>query len=307
MGVDGQPELAPRSLREADVVEVRMGEDQRAQVRARPADLRQRPPERVPGGGQAGIDDRDAVVVLDEVPVDGPVGDPVDAVGDVAFEGHAAGAIRSTERSTRAGDPAAMENGGRSRVTTEFAPITQRSPIVTPLVTTTCAPHHTLSAIRVGPLVLKPCQGTGLWGSSKRWLPSVTKQPLANMQCSPISTSSTAATMTFRFRNDPPPIRMRPGAGAVSQTPGSKSTCGPSSSRPSRSISSTSPWIGQRAKDSRRASSRWIAARRYGSVLRWYQRHFCSHRRGRRPPPPPPPPPPGGGRRGRPPPPGGGG
>ena len=33
-------------------------------------------------------------------------------------------------------------------------------------------------------------------GSSKRWLPSVTKQPLANMQCSPISTSSTAATIT---------------------------------------------------------------------------------------------------------------
>src|SRR3954454_1917399 len=185
----------------------------------------------------------------------------------------------SMVRRTRAGAPAAIENGGRSVVTTLLAPITQRSPMVTPLVTTTCAPHHTLSAIRVGPLVLKPCQGTGLWGSSKRWLPSVTKQPLANMQCSPISTSSTAAIMTVRFRNDPPPVRMRPGAGAVSQTPGSNSTCGPSSSRPSRSISSTSPWIGQRAKASRRASSRWIAARRCGSVLRGYTRHFCSHRR----------------------------
>ncbi len=47
-------------------------------------------------------------------------------------------------------------------MTTELAPITQRSPIVTPLVTTTCAPHQTLSPIRVGPLLVKPCQGTGL-------------------------------------------------------------------------------------------------------------------------------------------------
>src|SRR4051812_11012470 len=215
MGVDGQPELAPRSLREADVIEVRMGEDQRAQVRARPADLRQRPPERVPGGGQARVDDRDAVLVLDEVPVDRPVGDSMDAVGDVAFQGHAAGATRCTARTTRAGDPAAIENGGRSRVTTELAPITQRSPIVTPLVTTTFAPHHTLAPMRVGPLVVKPCHGTGLSGSSKRWLPSVTKQPLASMQCAPISTRSTAATCTPRLRKVPPPIRMRPGAGAV--------------------------------------------------------------------------------------------
>ena len=54
--------------------------------------------------------------------------------------------------STRAGAPAAIESGGRSRVTTEFAPITQRSPTVTPLVMTTFAPHQTLSPIRVGPL-----------------------------------------------------------------------------------------------------------------------------------------------------------
>ena len=39
--------------------------------------------------------------------------------------------------STRAGAPAAIENGGTSSVTTEFAPITLRRPIVTPLVTTT--------------------------------------------------------------------------------------------------------------------------------------------------------------------------
>src|SRR3712207_5576524 len=91
-------------------------------------------------------------------------------------------------RNTLAGTPAAIERGGRSVVTTEFAPITQRSPIVTPLVITTLAPHHTLSPTRVGPLEVKPCHGTGLSGSSKRWLPSVTKHPLANMQWAPIST-----------------------------------------------------------------------------------------------------------------------
>ena len=55
-----------------------------------------------------------------------------------------------------------------SRVTTLFAPITQRSPIDTPLVTTTFAPHQTLSPTRVGPLLVKPCHGTGRSGSSKR-------------------------------------------------------------------------------------------------------------------------------------------
>ena len=54
-------------------------------------------------------------------------------------------------------------------MTTLFAPITHRSPIVTPLVTTTLAPHQTLSPMRVGPLVVKPCQVTGWSGSSKRW------------------------------------------------------------------------------------------------------------------------------------------
>jgi hypothetical protein len=56
------------------------------------------------------------------------------------------------------------------------------------------APSQTLSPSRVGPFEVKPCHGTGLSGSSKRWLASVTKQPLASMQCSPISTMSMAAT-----------------------------------------------------------------------------------------------------------------
>ena len=75
-----------------------------------------------------------------------------------------------------------------SSVTTLLAPITQRSPTVTPLVITTLAPHQTLSPTRVGPLVVKPCQVIGWSGSSNRWFASVTKQPLANMQWSPIST-----------------------------------------------------------------------------------------------------------------------
>ena len=57
----------------------------------------------------------------------------------------------SIERSAFAGAPAATVRGGRSRVTTLLAPTTQRSPIVTPLVTTTFAPSQTSSPIRVGP------------------------------------------------------------------------------------------------------------------------------------------------------------
>ena len=75
------------------------------------------------------------------------------------------GSPYSSRRSGRAGAPAAIEKRRRRRsVTTVLAPITQRSPIVTPLVTTTLAPHHTLSPMRVGPLVVKPCHGTGQLG-----------------------------------------------------------------------------------------------------------------------------------------------
>src|SRR3954468_10005381 len=97
---------------------------------------------------------------------------------------------------TLAGEPAAIVLGGKSLVTTEFAPTTQRSPIVIPLVTTTWAPNQQLSPIRVGPFVVKPCQGTGLSRSSKRCDASETKQPLANMQWSPISTRLCEATIT---------------------------------------------------------------------------------------------------------------
>ena len=159
-------------------------------------------------------------------------------------------------------------------MTTELAPITQRSPTVTPFPIATLTPHQTLSPIRVGPRVSKPCHGTGVSGSSKRWLASLTKQPLANMQWSPISTNSTAATITPRFKKHPEPMRIRAVPGAVIQTPGSNSVCGPISRRPSRSASSTLPWTGQRMNASRRIASQWIRARFQGSPLRSYQRHF---------------------------------
>src|SRR5262249_13954815 len=60
-------------------------------------------------------------------------------------------------RSTRAGAPAATENGSMSLLTTLFAPITQRSPTLTPLVTATLAPSQQLSPMRVGPLLSNPC------------------------------------------------------------------------------------------------------------------------------------------------------
>src|SRR5947209_14517196 len=162
-----------------------------------------------------------------------------------------------------------------SLVTTEFAPITQRSPIVTPVVTTQLVPNQQLSPIRVGPFVVKPCHGTGLSGSSKRCEPSETKQPLANMQWSPISTSSCAATITPMLRKQPAPILIVPLSPVVIQTFGSNRVPSPTSRRPPRNDSSTLPWTGQRTNASRLANSLWIARRFHGSELRSYQRHFC--------------------------------
>ena len=55
------------------------------------------------------------------------------------------------------------------------------SPIVTPEVTTQLTPNQQFEPIRTGPLVVNPCQVIGRSGSSKRWLASPTKQPLANI------------------------------------------------------------------------------------------------------------------------------
>ena len=74
--------------------------------------------------------------------------------------------LNSISRITLAGAPAAIVPGGRSWVTTEFAPTTQRSPIVTPPVTTQLTPNQQLEPIRTGPRGTKPCHVTGTSGSS---------------------------------------------------------------------------------------------------------------------------------------------
>ncbi len=53
-------------------------------------------------------------------------------------------------RNTRAGLPTAITFAGRSRVTTEPAPTTVLSPIVTPGQTITPPPSHTLSPSVIG-------------------------------------------------------------------------------------------------------------------------------------------------------------
>lgn len=53
-------------------------------------------------------------------------------------------------RITRHGTPAAKELAGISRVTTLPAPITQLSPMVTPLHTVTLADSYTLLPMRTG-------------------------------------------------------------------------------------------------------------------------------------------------------------
>ena len=57
---------------------------------------------------------------------------------------------------TFAGAPATTEKAGTSLTTTLPAPTTQRSPMVTPLVTVTFAPSQQLGPIRVGPLPVNP-------------------------------------------------------------------------------------------------------------------------------------------------------
>jgi hypothetical protein len=53
---------------------------------------------------------------------------------------------------TVAGEPAAKTPGGMSLETTEFAPTTERAPIVTPGMTATLRVSHTPSSMTTGPL-----------------------------------------------------------------------------------------------------------------------------------------------------------
>src|ERR671925_2156188 len=118
--------------------------------------------------------------------------DPVDSSGPLERLGHLVGALlldgeakpqhqepgslNSISRITFAGAPAAITPGARSWVITEFAPITQRSPICTPPVTTQPTPNQQLDPIRTGPWGSNPCQVIGLGRSSWRCTESPTKQ-----------------------------------------------------------------------------------------------------------------------------------
>src|ERR1700749_250282 len=55
-----------------------------------------------------------------------------------------------------------MCRSGRSRLTTELAPTTTRSPTVTPLVTAQLTPNQQLAPISTGPFEVKPCQVIGI-------------------------------------------------------------------------------------------------------------------------------------------------
>jgi hypothetical protein len=64
------------------MVDVGMGQHDRDQVGRRAVEHAERGEERRPVGGEAGIDQRQPLAVLDEVPVDDPVVEAADAVGD---------------------------------------------------------------------------------------------------------------------------------------------------------------------------------------------------------------------------------
>ena len=75
---------------------------------------------------------------------------------------------------TRQGLPTAIQSAGISRVTTEPAPITALSPMVTPGKTVTLAPSHTFSPMVIGLSLKPPCKrSTG----SMAWLVQIRLHP----------------------------------------------------------------------------------------------------------------------------------
>jgi hypothetical protein len=65
-----------------------MGQDDRAHVGRRPADLGERRLDLRPGSGPARVDHGDLAAVDDQVPVDQPVGDAMDPGSDLGGERH---------------------------------------------------------------------------------------------------------------------------------------------------------------------------------------------------------------------------
>ena len=153
--------------------------------------------------------------------------------------------------------------------------MTLRRPIVTPLVTTTCAPSQTLSPMpdrtlrrealprHRGAEVLEAVVAVGDHAAVRR------HAVLADLHAFDRGDHDPEIDQACRRR-----CEMRP-VSDVSHTPGSKYACGPISRRPSRSIPRALPCIGPRANAWRRASSACSAKRFHGRRERWYQRHFC--------------------------------
>ena len=167
-----------------------------------------------------------------------------------------------------------------SVVTTLLAPITQRAPIVTPLVTTTFAPQPDVVAEPRRPLAVEALPGDRL----RRVVEAVVGvgDEAAVGGHAVIADLDEAGRRDHHalVQEDAAPDPDAPGvAGAVSQTPRSSSVPSPISRRPSRSSSSIRRSPATCANARRRASSRCSASRFQGSEPRWYQRHLTHHRR----------------------------
>ena len=157
-------------------------------------------------------------------------------------------------------------------MTTELAPITQRSPIVTPLVTTQLTPNQQLEPIPTGPLEVKPCRVIGVSGSSKRW-----------------AVADEAAVGEHRVIADLDPLERREHRVAVEEAAGADLDPGLGGQRSASSQDPANvpspirqppiveapeplPSTGWRMKKPPRAAWRAIRQRRSGRRLRSYQR-----------------------------------
>ena len=87
--VHGDPELRSAAFGDADVVEVPVREDEGFDVVDRTAELPSAASERLPGGGNAGVDKGQSVIVFEQVEVGERVFDPVHSRCDVGVQGHA--------------------------------------------------------------------------------------------------------------------------------------------------------------------------------------------------------------------------
>ena len=85
----GIPSLRSAAFGDADVVEVPVREDEGFDVVDCTAEASERRLERLPGGGNAGVDKGQSVIVFEQVEVGERVFDPVHSRRDVGVQGHA--------------------------------------------------------------------------------------------------------------------------------------------------------------------------------------------------------------------------